>query len=400
MGDHAMKGPSSLSRRLTCLGSLEAEDGFPEEPASVYAAEGTKAHQLLENKLLGLPYESGNYPDEMHRAVDIAVAWTQRQTEKGYVLFVETRVDPVDYLNDPDCWGTADIILVNDDHLIVADFKYGRGVIVNVEGNHQLAAYAAGAVSKHFPFAVPPKITTAIIQSRTPGDPIKTLDPSYVDLAKEWAWIRDRLVFIPGGVRTPGADQCKFCKARFTCVARKEAGIEATKEAFAALTINVGDPISQENIESMSPGELSEILDYEAATRALFGMVRHQAESVIVSGLDVPGYKMVSEVGRRAWALEEEDLAKKFKSMKLTLDEYSPREILDPAGIEKIAKLTDKQRGNLAKLWTKKIGKPSLVVSTDDREGIVYNSAEAFKDIAISDDEAIEILTDTPVSFI
>lgn len=48
----------------------------------------------------------------------------------------------------PDSFGTADCVIIGDTDLHVIDYKYGRGVRVEVGSNEQLMIYALGAVGE------------------------------------------------------------------------------------------------------------------------------------------------------------------------------------------------------------------------------------------------------------
>ena len=182
---HAVLGASSAHRWLVCTPSARLSERLTERfgrQESVYAAEGTKAHALGElkirhaiwradkmtatkhgqmskearaaypginaNRYKALRTELGDIPEDMEAATDTYcdVVMQMREEHPGCALFLEQRVDYSFWA--PEGFGTADCVLVNDDELIVIDYKNGTGVPVSAAGNPQLRLYALGAMKR------------------------------------------------------------------------------------------------------------------------------------------------------------------------------------------------------------------------------------------------------------
>lgn len=379
---HAINGPSSLHRRIACPGSRVAEEGRPEGASSEAAEEGTKAHELLERRLLGrLPV--GDERLDMLTAVKEACGFVEEYTSKGYALFVETEVDPGTLLLDPDCWGTADIILFKDDHLVVADFKYGR-YLVEPENNLQLLSYSAGAMCSIAEVAAASleTITLAIIQPRIPtGRTISRWDISIEDACLEFEKISIQLAHARAHPDlVPGENQCKFCRARGDCPARHTELIESSSKAFKMSETAVNSRAAN-TVAMISDEELGALMDKIPLLESIISDVKSESMSRIQAGKHVPGYKVIEGKGFRSWNLDEEELRKKFKGMKLPLTEYEVVKLASPAIVEKSDRLSDKQKMNLGKFWDKSPGKPKLVTSKTKGIEIVYSSSEAFAKI-------------------
>ena len=140
MGAHARKSPSALYRTLNCPPSLVLGEQFQDEE-SQYAAEGSAGHALAEHlikKHLHLRTKrpvSDYYSDDLMEAVEDYVAFVIEKIEEAKrecrtpLFSVEQRVDISEY--SPDCFGTADMVIVTDRVAHVIDLKLGRGVEVS-----------------------------------------------------------------------------------------------------------------------------------------------------------------------------------------------------------------------------------------------------------------------------
>jgi hypothetical protein len=213
---HSELPPSSADKWFHCHAWRRLASHLP-DTSSEAAEEGTFAHSCMERHLRGEEdLESSCETEEMFKHLTECVDWVKRQPGE---LFVESRVDFGGVFDYVDLGGTADVILVADDHLTIGDLKYGRNV-VEVPGNLQLLCYLVGAVALHGPR---PKYRLAILQPRArhPDGPIR-----------EW-WIADEDLqafqvklekaidanYNPKSQPTVGEYCRKFCKALGTCPA-------------------------------------------------------------------------------------------------------------------------------------------------------------------------------------
>jgi hypothetical protein len=151
---HSKLGASSATRWMACPGSVALSESVPPEsllPTSVYAAEGTVAHEIAEKRLLKMRHRKRGVVEcdghevqiipEMHKGAELycrAIA----ENQPGELL-VERRVH-IEKIH-PYLYGTADAILITKNTLFVYDYKFGK-TVVDVEDNPQLLFYALGAV--------------------------------------------------------------------------------------------------------------------------------------------------------------------------------------------------------------------------------------------------------------
>lgn len=221
MALHSKIGASSMSRWSKCPGSVRLSDGIP-STTSIYAAEGTLAHEMAEKWL-----RSGSVsapPDcshEMAQNISVYVDFVRRE-KRDDVLFLEHKFD-LSRLH-PGLFGTADAVIYDSANKIlkVIDLKYGAGVPVEAVGNVQLQYYGLGAMLS-LGFVVK-EIQLTIVQPRCdhPDGPIRTWDFDAVRMIDFMADLME------AAMRTEKEDaplfagsHCKFCPAAAICPSSK-----------------------------------------------------------------------------------------------------------------------------------------------------------------------------------
>ena len=160
-GQHAFLSASAAHRWINCPPSaklcaeIEEKEG---EGTSVFAAEGTDAHEVCEFKLKSLlgmkttdPRANLKYfNEEMEEHTTDYASFVMeklvaiKETCSDPLVLVEQRVDFSRWV--PDGFGTADCLIIADKTMHVIDFKYGLGVLVSAVGNPQMFCYALGAL--------------------------------------------------------------------------------------------------------------------------------------------------------------------------------------------------------------------------------------------------------------
>ena len=192
MTDHAVLSPSAAHRWLRCPASVLASAGI--DRPSPYAEEGTLAHlaaELAAADAFGIGPAwtgegSGFDADMLEAAQAYASALAAMAADMGPLtqIRLEQQVDT----GVPECWGTADAVLVSLNVLHVVDFKYGKGVIVSAEDNPQLMLYAVGALDAYDLLSTVTEVRMTIFQPRV--DNISTVTMTADDLR---AW-RDTVI--------------------------------------------------------------------------------------------------------------------------------------------------------------------------------------------------------------
>lgn len=152
---HAILSASGSNKWIHCHPSARLEELFEEKP-SVYAAEGTEAHSVAEQKLRnwieGHPRRkvkaaTGEMDEATNFYKDYVLEVYNKEKKKSDIadLFIEVQVDLTPWI--PEGFGTSDAVIVSNHTLHVIDFKYGEGVKVNAPHNPQLTIYAAGVMA-------------------------------------------------------------------------------------------------------------------------------------------------------------------------------------------------------------------------------------------------------------
>lgn len=254
MGAHARFSPSAANRLIHCPPSLVLGEAFDDEE-SLYAAEGTAGHALAEHlikkylKLRSTRPVSDYYSDELLEAVDDYVSFvieeieTARQECTSPIFFVEFRVDISDYV--PDCFGTADMVIITDRMIHIIDLKLGKGVPVYAEDNPQLKIYGLGVLELAEMLFDIEAVRLTIYQPRISN--FSTWDISPTDLK---AWGNDTLrpagkLALKGEGDLSAGSWCRFCKARFTCRQRAEENLKLAQMEFKAPALLTDDEIAE-----------------------------------------------------------------------------------------------------------------------------------------------------------
>ena len=130
MGKHSLLSPSSSHRWIRCQRSARLEEQF-ENVTSVFAEEGTAAHELSEHKLrlfLGIETKrpiSEFDSDDLEYYTDIYVEYAKeiiteaRAKCKDPAILLEQRLDYSCYVAEG--FGTGDLVIIADGTLDVVD---------------------------------------------------------------------------------------------------------------------------------------------------------------------------------------------------------------------------------------------------------------------------------------
>ena len=137
---HATLSPSSADRWMTCPGSVALSEGYADS-SSAAADEGTAAHELAERILRGAQGDAlvglcaQNFVEWTSEMLQDVLRYTSSvQALVGAVggaLMVEQRLPISEWTGEADAHGTADAVILAGTELIVADLKFGRGVVVD-----------------------------------------------------------------------------------------------------------------------------------------------------------------------------------------------------------------------------------------------------------------------------
>lgn len=380
MAEHARYfQASSAARWIACPGSVKLCDGLPDE-GSAYAEEGTLAHELAAATLGGPKVFAGGWPAEMVEHVD-AYVQNVRKMAGGHPILVEQRVDFSHVIEQPDCFGTADCIVLAGDEIQIHDLKYGMGVKVDAEENPQLMLYALGALRDYDMIAEFKTARLVIHQVRL--DHVSEWVVSVEDLRRfgETARAAAAEALKPVPAFVPGEKQCRFCKAKSTCTALAAHVEDIVGSKFDDLDV---EEIEQ-GPERMGTNYLAHCMSAVSLVEDWCKGIRARVERELLAGNTIDGWKLVQgRKGPRKWS-SEQDAEATLKKMKLKVEEMYDFKVISPTTAEKLAKagtIGPRQWPALQALITQSEGGLSVAPASDKRPAAsVTAKAEDFADL-------------------
>lgn len=395
---HALLSASSSNQWLHCPPSVRLQENFPNE-SSIYAAEGTFAHEVCEYKVRKYLKERVKRPqseeydtEEIEQITDVyaefVISIIEQMKENGCepLAFVEERVDYSHIA--PSGFGTADMLIIGKDEqgrgiLHVCDFKTGAGVFVDADHNSQMMLYAIGALAAYGFLYDIEIVRMSIIQPRL--DNISTFECSRQELEEWGESIKPiaKLAYEGKGKQHPG-DWCRFCRAKPVCKACADEALALCREDFLDLDAGAFDDTAEESDMTApyeadtqtavfkQPGlipisELAEILPtlnrISSWIEAIFAFVSSEA---INHGVPIPGYKVVEGRSKRVFTdtkavvdtAVQNGYTDLYKQTLITLTEFE--------------KMMGKKKFNelLGEYVAKPPGKLALVPESDPREPV------------------------------
>ena len=395
---HALLSASSSKQWLHCTPSARLQEQFPNE-SSVYAAEGTFAHEVCEYKVrkylkerVKRPQSEEYYTEEIDQITDVyaefVIGIIEEMKRNGCepLVMVEEKVNYSHIA--PSGFGTADMLIIGKDEngkgvLHIADFKTGQGVFVDADHNSQMMLYALGGLAAYGYIYDIEIVRMSIIQPRLEN--ISTFECSRSELEDWGESIRDtaRLAYEGKGEQMPG-EWCRFCRAKPVCKACKDEALSLCREEFldlddgalsekadASSEVDGSEPVFK-NPGLIPISELAQLLPtlnrISSWIEAVFAFINSEA---INHGVPIPGYKVVEGRSKRVFtdtnavvdAAVANGYTDLYKKQLITLTEFEKM-----MGKKKFAEL-------LGKYVTKPPGKLSLVPESDPREPVVLNNS-------------------------
>lgn len=372
--EHAILSPSSAKRWIHCTPSaLLAEEA--ENKSSVYAEEGTLAHEMAEYALTrylngtydpimveSLPVQEEHFKNPLF-SIDMAnyirdycdyvigEACEMQKADGESKMFLERKVDITDYA--PDSFGSVDVTLESDKTIHIIDLKYGAGVKVTADHNEQMMLYALGALKAAASKNIS-NIRMTIAQVRL--DHYDTFEMSKDELL-DWA---EKVLkpaakaAIQGKGKQVIGSWCQFCPVKSQCRAQRDA-ILADFEAKPEPLL-----LSDEEITDL----IGKLDSYKSWIESVNKFVYEKA----IQGHKWEGYKLVA--GRTSRVITDE-----AKVRQALLDEFLEDEVLNIKlkGIGDLEKLLGKKvfAARFGDVVQTRPGAPKLV--PESAKGVEYN---------------------------
>lgn len=380
---HAKLSASGASRWATCPGSVQMEDGIPDKE-SVYAQEGTLAHEMSELKLkhyldpkgfgkrklnaaIKKLKENELYQAEMESYTDNYVDFIKEKAlsfPSNPYIEIEKRVDFSRWVDGG--FGTCDCVLIHGSTLSIIDLKYGKGVPVSSEQNEQLILYALGAYDAFNLIYNLDKIELNIVQPRINNFSTWEISLTELLLWGDYFKVQAEKALGGNGELVPSAKACKFCKARDICTARAENNLSLESE----IKLKPNEIPKDKLYEYISRGE--DIAKWVADLKAY-------ALDMCLKGEDVKGLKAVAGRTSRSWTNQDEAINKLIEG---GIDEAIIYDKV-PLTLAKLEKALGKQQFTtlVGDMVVTSEGKPTLVFENDKRPAISnkVNATSIFK---------------------
>ena len=348
MAAHAKLSASGANTWLHCSASPRISEDIPND-TSAYAEEGTKAHAQAEAMLLNKePQPYTEMAGDVMPYVELV-----EELSTGFERHIEQQLTYDEWV--PEGFGTADAVIIRDGTLIVVDLKFGKGVKVNANENPQLRLYALAALQKWQWEHGIAHVITMVSQPRL--DHVSQEELTVMDLLEWGEWVKERakMTADPNAKATPGEKQCRWCRARFTCRAR----------AIDALTVLGSD--------HLAPTDISALLPHLPEVKSWASDIEAQAMTLLESGAEVPGYKLVEGRSVRTLTDTAVDILRTAGLDDSAIYRQSYRTLTD---IEKALGGKKKAAPVLEKCTTKPAGKPAIVKTSDPRPSVVDTVAD------------------------
>lgn len=373
---HATLAPSSAHRWLVCPGSIRMARGI-EDVGSVFAAEGTAAHQLAEMCLKGafpasrfagatlfVDRKAFVVTPEMVEAVQVYLDVAEELRDTCDEFAFEQRMDGTALV--PGVFGTGDVIAYKaaTQRVTIADFKYGKGVAVEVEENEQELTYAM-MVAQRFHNRGIKEVELIIVQPRAPhrDGPVRRWVTDIIGLYEHVAALQRAAVAVddPKSKLVVG-DHCRFCRAAGFCGA-----LEDKVKSIMGLEQPEARPLRDWPTEQQ---ELNLVGQWLKGREAF-------AHQEATAGRMPPGAKLVAKRAFRKW-VDPDAAGKALLAAGVELDElYDPPSLKSPAVVEK---LLPKAKKTILKDLAKSESSGTVIAPlSDPRPAIDPNDARGFE---------------------
>ena len=391
---HALLSASSAHRWSECTAAPHYEAQFPDS-SSPFAEEGTIAHEICEiyvlrrfgvnidrkalSRRMSQLKKHELYSDEMLQTAQFYVDYlTEKANAFDEIPYIvpEVKVDLSEWI--PEGFGTCDCVMIGSGKLQIVDYKHGKGVRVEAIGNPQMRLYALGALKQYEAIygdtiktvstgICQPRISENCSEEEISVEELRAWGESLKPIAQE--------AFNGPGKYAPG-EWCRFCKGRNVCKARADhySALADFKDCVPAAKATPETPAA--NI--LSDEQISVLLELGADLVAWYNGLCEYAQSKLLEGGTIKGYKLVA--GKSLRAFRDTD-----KALDILREQgYSDDDLLDTKAksLSTLEKLVGKKRFNelLAEEITQPPGKPTLVPESDKRPE--FNPAAAdFKDV-------------------
>ena len=348
-------GGSTAARVIACPGSVALCATVPRKPAGRYADKGTLLHDAIArllrgatpHSLIGLAYKDEVVTQDLvDNKLTPALEMFRQVDPQGLMAYdVEAEVQFGSAI--PDAYGTADIIGRVGNRVVVLDWKFGDGVMVEAEENAQLMFYAAAAMhtetTKGY-FLGAEVVECVIVQPpnirrwETTPDRIRSFE---VELR--------RAVLDAGKRDAPMAagDHCRWCAGRPVC----------------PVMTGAADRALQTKINELDARTIGGYLQSATQLQGWIDDLKALALQMLEANTKVPGWKLVAKRATRKWS--DENAVKHWLTDTGDLSRFL--ELASPARVDKLLGKTKMPEGYTVSVSSG----PTLAAEDDPRPEVL-----------------------------
>jgi len=348
-------GGSTAKRVINCPGSVALVQKMPPKPSNEHADRGTLLHNTMEEILtsgeapehfLGARYKDQILTQDLidEKVKPALEALDAIDPDQTMEYEVETRVGFGDLL--PGVFGSTDLIGRIGNRAVVLDWKFGDGVMVEVEENPQLMFYAAAAMrtaEAQWAFDGATEIEMVIVQPPEVRRWVTT--PDRIARFEKELVVAVKTALKENAPLTVG-DHCRWCAAKPICP-------KMTGAVERALKVQ---------IEALPAQQISTFLKNADMLEDWIRDLRALALQMLESGAKLPEYKLVAKRAIRSWSDEEKAKVALF-AYGLTESEVMETSVVSPAKAEKALK---KRKIGLPEDLVVAISSGNTLASVDD----------------------------------
>jgi hypothetical protein len=340
------RGKPSASRAAVyekCAATHQACKGFKNE-SSPAAQAGTNQHNYMDGEEVALTEEQ-------------LESCTEAEAQKIGVMdfmFPDWRDKPPMVITEERMWfkgnrysGVPDLLAIKDKKALLVDYKFGRGRVAHAKDNSQLK-WLSVLVDEKYDVD---EITGVIIQPACGNYTMATRTKPQLKNARRSVMSTLRRMEAENPAARPGADQCRYCRAREACPAlhKKTEGI-----------MRIG------KVEALSPVQLGAALDMVDAVESACRSIRKRAGEVLIEDANaIPGYTLKRASSRRSVSDTAAVFCRLADAGYVTQDEFMDACSI---GVGKVQKLVQ-QNGNVGQAEAKKIINTLLHGCVVEKEG-------------------------------
>ena len=239
---HSELSASGAARWMNCPGAVRMSRGVAQHE-SVYAAEGTAAHEVANlclaevrdaKSFLGQKFGDHQVTPAMAASVQTYIEYCREKIDACDQYWLEHAFTLAKLNPKAQMFGTADFASYSKRRreLSVVDLKFGRGTWVSAKRNVQMLYYALGVtLSIDEPVS---RVSMTIVQPRfNSGDPIRSWSIDAIELAEfSFELMAAAHAALEPDAPTRAGTWCRFCPAQNSCLSFQNMKANAAYHEF------------------------------------------------------------------------------------------------------------------------------------------------------------------------